>query len=91
MPNDFIFLFMIRVDTSPILFRFFFFIPSELIRPRLAVRVYPVRLLYLPKWGYTQRAMKVVSDNSGHVDFAIGLVNSVFNLPDGEVMFLEEF
>ena len=25
------------------------------------------------------------------VDFTIGLVNSVFNLPDGQVMFLEEF
>ena len=25
------------------------------------------------------------------VDFAIGLVNSVFNLPDGQVMFFEEF
>ena len=27
----------------------------------------------------------------GLVDFAIGLVNSVFNLPDGLVMFYEEF
>ena len=25
------------------------------------------------------------------VDFAIGLVNSVFNLSDGQVMFFEEF
>ena len=25
------------------------------------------------------------------VDFAIGLVNSVFNLPNGQVMFYEEF
>ena len=30
----------------------------------------------------TQRAKKVVSDSPGLVDFAIGLVNSVFNLPD---------
>ena len=30
-----------------------------------------------------QRAKKVVSDSPGPVDFAIGLVNSVFNLPDG--------
>ena len=29
-----------------------------------------------------QRAKKVVSDSPGPVDFAIGLVNSVFNLPD---------
>ena len=38
-----------------------------------------------------QRAKKVVSDSSGQVDFAIGLVNSVFNLPNGQVMFFEEF
>ena len=25
------------------------------------------------------------------MDFATGLVNSVFNLPDGQVMFFEEF
>ena len=46
---------MIRVDPSPILFYFYFFYSirvgpsrSELIRPRMAVRVDPVRLLYLP-------------------------------------------
>ena len=38
-----------------------------------------------------QRAKKVVSDSPGLVDFAIRLVNSVFNLPDGQVMFYEEF
>ena len=38
-----------------------------------------------------QRAKKVMSDNLGLVDFAIGLVNSVFNLPNGQVMFFEEF
>ena len=38
-----------------------------------------------------QRAQKVVSDSPGLEDFAIGLVNSVFNLPDGQVMFYEEF
>ena len=38
-----------------------------------------------------QRAKKVVSDSPGLVDFAIGLVNSVFNLPDGQVIFYEEF
>ena len=36
-------------------------------------------------------AKNVVSDNPGLVDFAIGLVNSVFNLPDRQVMFFEEF
>ena len=39
-----IFLFMIRVDPSPILFYFYFFIGSESIRPGLAVWVDPVRL-----------------------------------------------
>ena len=38
-----------------------------------------------------QRAKKVLSDSLGLVDFAIGLVTSVFNLPDGQVMFYEEF
>ena len=31
-----------------------------------------------------QRAKKVVSDSPGLVDFAIGLVNSVLNLSDGQ-------
>ena len=39
----------------------------------------------------TQRAKKVLSVSPGLVDFAIRLVNSVFNLPDGQVMFYEEF
>ena len=38
-----------------------------------------------------QRAKKVVSDTPGPVDFAIGLVNSVFNLPNGQVVFFEKF
>ena len=38
-----------------------------------------------------QHAKKVVSDSPGIVDFAFGLVNSVFNLTDGQVMFFEEF
>ena len=37
-----------------------------------------------------QHAKKVVSNSPGLVDFGIGLVNSVFNLPDGQVMFFEE-
>ena len=41
--------------------------------------------------GAEQRSKKVVSNSPGLVDFAIGLVNSVFNLPDGQVMFFEEF
>ena len=39
---------------------------------------------------YVQRAKKAVSDSPRLVDFSIGLVNSVFNLPDGQVMFFEE-
>ena len=37
------------------------------------------------------RAKKVVSDTPRLVDFAIGQVNSVFNLPDGQVVFFEKF
>ena len=37
----------------------------------------------LPK--QVQRVKKVVSDSPGLVDFAIGQVNSVLNLPDGQV------
>ena len=40
---------------------------------------------------YFQRAKTVLSDSPGLVDFAIRLLNSVFNLPDGQVMFYEEF
>ena len=38
-----------------------------------------------------QYAKKVVSDSPGLVDFAIRLVNSLFNLPNRQVMFFEEF
>ena len=38
-----------------------------------------------------QRAKKVVSGSPGLVDFAIRLVNSVINLPDGQVKFFEDF
>ena len=37
------------------------------------------------------RAKRVVSDNPGLVDFAIGLVNFVLNLPERQVKFFEEF
>ena len=43
------------------------------------------------KWQYQQRAKKVVSNSPGLVDFAIGLVNSVFILPEGQVMCFDEF
>ena len=37
-----------------------------------------------------QRAKKVVSDNPGLVNFAMGLVILVLNLPDGQVVFFGE-
>ena len=40
---------------------------------------------------WIQCAKKVVSDSLRLLDFAIALVNSVFNLPDGQVIFFEEF
>ena len=43
-------------------------------------------LIYL----LVQRAKKVVSDSLGLVDFAIGLVIFVFNLPNGQVLFWGE-
>ena len=39
----------------------------------------------------SQHAKKVVSSSLVLVDFAIGLVNSVFDLPDGQVMIFQEF
>ena len=38
-----------------------------------------------------QRAKKVMSDSPGIVDFAIGLVVFVLNLPDGQVLVLGKF
>ena len=52
---------------------------------------YPVGLLLYDSVFQGQRTKKVVSDSTGLVDFAIGLVNSVFNLPDGQVMAFEGF
>ena len=39
---------------------------------------------------YLQRARKVMSDGMGLVDFAIGLVIFVLNLPDRQVLFFWE-
>ena len=38
-----------------------------------------------------QHAKKVASDSPGLADFALGLVNSVLNLPDRQVKYVEEF
>ena len=39
---------------------------------------------------FVQRAKKVVPDSPGLMDFAIGLVVFVLNLPDGKVLFFGE-
>ena len=39
---------------------------------------------------WSQRAKKVMSDSPGLVDFAIGLVIFVLNLPDRQVLFFGE-
>ena len=46
-----------------------------------------IKCLLLQPASLLQRAKKVVSDSLGLVDFAVGLVNSVINLPDGQVIF----
>ena len=38
-----------------------------------------------------KRAKKVASDSPGLADFALGLVNSVLNLLDRQVKYVEEF
>ena len=38
-----------------------------------------------------RKLSSVVSDSPGLVDFAIRLVNSVINLPDGQVKFFDKF
>ena len=39
-------------------------------------------------WLNSVQRKYMVSDSLGLVDFAVGLVNSVLNLPDGQVIFL---
>ena len=46
---------------------------------------------YVPWPLHRQHAKKVVSDSPGLVDFAIGLVNSVLNMPYRLMNFFEEF
>ena len=48
----------------------------------------PIKTLELH---YQMIQFLIMSDSPWLLDFAIGLVNSVFNLPDGKVMFFEEF
>ena len=46
--------------------------------------------MYLNQKNILQRTKKVVSDSLGLVDFAIGLVIFVLNLPDRQVLFFGE-
>ena len=41
--------------------------------------------------GFSAACKESMSDSLGLVDFVSRLVNSVFHLPDGQVMFFEEF
>ena len=41
--------------------------------------------------GFNAACKESMSDSLGLVDFVSRLVNSVFHLPDGQVMFFEEF
>ena len=43
-----------------------------------------VMVNYAIGFNQSQGAKKVVSDSPGLVDFAVGLVNSVLNLPNGQ-------
>ena len=51
----------------------------------------PAELIQMSIFIPAQCAKKVVSDSPGLVDFATGQVNSVLNLPNGQVKFLGEF
>ena len=46
---------------------------------------------FLNRGSTVQRAKKVLSDSPGLVDFAIALVNSVLNLPEGQMKFFGKF
>ena len=49
-----------------------------------------LKTLLREKYISKQRAKKVLSDSSGLVNLAVGLVTFVLNLPDGQVQFLGE-
>ena len=57
----------------------------------LLIHIYPFLLIIIFIYVQPQLAKKVVSDSPGLVDFAIGLVNSVLNLPEGQVSFFGKF
>ena len=51
----------------------------------------PPLVMYFFTFVSCQHVKKVVSDSLGLVDFAIRLVSSVIDLPDGQKKFFEEF
>ena len=64
---------------------------NELTNPCLELINRAIRTEHTQRFfDWRQRARKVVSDNPGLVDFAIGLVIFVLNLPDRQVLFLGE-
>ena len=52
--------------------------------------IFPLVIILSILKSLTQRAKKVVSDSPGLVDFTVGLVFFVLNLPDGQVLFIGE-
>ena len=97
--TQFVFCFHFSIQPSSLIFHFSFspFFPFLFA----AITINTVKLYgdYPASWGYifavwagvrkvaSQRAKTVVSDSLGLVDFAVGLVIFVLNLPDGQVLF----
>ena len=73
------------------LFLFFHFAIFWSFFPWLVFLLFSLLAIHVRFCDTSQCTKKLVSDNPGLADFAIGLVNSVFNLPHGQVMFFEEF
>jgi len=66
--------------------------PWEVVRVQAKSLTWDFSPFYFGSVYYTnQRAKKVVSNSPGLMDFAIGLANSVLNLLEGQVKYLEEF
>ena len=69
----------------------FFIHQNKFIYPTFSLELFPWTGKKKKRLMSLQRAKRVVSDSPGLVDFAIGRVNSVVNLPHGQVMFFEQF
>ena len=64
----------------------FFLLPYK-----LCIFAFQFRIPFFTSQGCPQRAKKEVPDSPGLVDFAIGLVNTVHNLPNGQLKLLGKF